>query len=175
MHLLVRTNVPPMEVASAVRAQIAEVDKDQAVTGVQTVDDLLDTSRAQPRFTMVLMGVFAATALVLAMIGIYGVLSYTVAQRRQEFGIRMALGAERAEILRLVLREGLALTLVGIGAGLAAALLLTRLAASLLYQVGAHDPVTFVVAPTVFLAVALAASYLPARRATRVNPVEAMR
>ncbi len=175
MHLLVRTIVPPLSLAAAVRAQIAAVDKDQAVTGMQTVDDLVDTSRAQPRFTMLLVAIFAITALVLAMIGIYGVLSYTVAQRRQEFGIRMALGAERAEILALVLRQALALTFAGIIIGLAAAFLLTRLAASLLYQVGAHDPVTFVVAPLVFLSVALLASFLPARRATRVNPVEAMR
>jgi putative ABC transport system permease protein len=175
MHLLVRTNVPPMSAASAVRAQIAAIDKDQPITALQTVDDLMNASRAQPRFTMLLMAIFAVTALVLATVGIYGVLSYTVAQRRQEFGIRMALGAERAQILRQVLRQGLALTLAGIGVGLAAALLLTRLAAGLLYHVGAHDPVTFVAAPLVFIVVALLASYLPARRATRVNPVEAMR
>jgi putative ABC transport system permease protein len=175
MHLLVRTNVPPMSAASAVRAQIAAIDKDQPITALQTVDDLMDASRSQPRFTMLLMAIFAVTALVLATVGIYGVLSYTVAQRRQEFGIRMALGAERAQILRQVLSQGLALTLAGIGVGLAAALLLTRLAGGLLYQVGAHDPVTFVVAPLVFIVVALLASYLPARRATRVNPVEAMR
>jgi predicted permease len=175
MHLVVRTNVPPMSAASVVRAQIAAVDKDQPVTKLQTVDDLMDASRAQPRFTMLLIAVFAVTALVLAMVGIYGVLSYTVAQRRQEFGIRMALGAERAQILRLVLSQGLWLTLAGIGVGLAAALLLTRLAAGLLYHVGAYDPVTFVLAPLLFVAVALLASYLPARRATRVNPVEAMR
>jgi predicted permease len=175
MHLLVRTNVPPMSAASAVRAQIAAIDKDQPITALQTVDDLMDASRAQPRFTMLLMAIFAVTALVLATVGIYGVLSYTVAQRRQEFGIRMALGAERAQILRQVLRQGLALTLAGIGVGLAAALLLTRLAAGLLYHVGAHDPVTFMAAPLVFIVVALLASYLPARRATRVNPVEAMR
>jgi len=175
MHLLVRTIVPPMSVASAVRAQIAAIDKDQPITKLETVDDLMDASRAQPRFTMLLMTVFAVTALVLAMVGIYGVLSYTVAQRRQEFGIRMALGAERAQILRLVLSQGLGLTLAGIGIGLAAALLLTRLAAGLLYQVGAHDPLTFLLAPAVFIVVALVACYLPARRATRVNPVETMR
>jgi len=175
MHLLVRTNVAPMSLASAVRAQIAAVDSDQAVTKVETVDDLVDSSRAQPRFTMLLVSLFAATALALAVIGIYGVLSYGATQRRQEFGIRIALGAERAEILLLVLRQGLMLTVAGIGIGLIGAFLLTRLAAGLLYHVGARDLLTFTLAPFVFLAVALAASYVPARRATKVDPLEAMR
>jgi putative ABC transport system permease protein len=175
MNLLVRTSVPPLSAILAVRAQVAAVDPDQPVTKIQTVEDLMDTSRAQPRFTMLLVSVFAATALTLAIIGIYGVLSYSVAQRRQEFGIRLALGAGRADILRLVLRQGFALTLTGIAIGLIAAFLLTRLASSLLYQVGTHDLVTFALAPAVFLAISLLASYLPARRATRANPVEAMR
>jgi len=175
MHLLLRTVVPPQSLAAPVRAQIAAVDKNQAVTGMQTVDGLMDNSRTQPRFTMLLVAIFALVALALAMIGIYGVLSYTVAQRGQEFGIRMALGAERAAIQRMVLGQGMALTVIGVVIGMAAAFLLTRLAASLLYQVGEHDPLTFVLAPLVFLGIALLASYLPARRATRVNPVEAMR
>ena len=175
MYLLVRTDVPPRGVASAVRAEIAAVDADQPVIKVQTVDDLLDDARTQPRFLLMLIAAFASTALLLAVIGIYGLLSYAVAQRRQEFGIRLALGAERGDLLRLVLRRGLALAATGIALGLLAALMLTRFAASLLYHVGTHDPITFVAAPAVFLCVAFLASYVPARRATRAKPIEAIK
>ena len=175
MNLLIRTVVPPRSIASALRAQVAAIDGDQPLTRIQTVDDLVDDSRAQPRFTLLLLGAFSFTALALAVIGIYGVISYSVAQRRQEFGIRMALGAERADILRLVLRQGMMLAVIGIGVGLAAALFLTKLAASLLYKVGAHDLATFVLAPLIFLTIALLACYLPARRATRVDPIEALK
>jgi putative ABC transport system permease protein len=175
MNLLVRTDVPPQSVASAVRAQISSVDPDQPITGIQTVEDLVDSARAQPRLTMLLLGVFSVAALALAVIGIYGVLAYSVAQRRQELGIRLALGAERSDILRLVVRHGLTLTAAGIAIGLVAALLLTRLMSSLLYKVGARDPATFALAPLLFLGVALLASYLPARRATKVDPAEALK
>jgi putative ABC transport system permease protein len=175
MNLLVRTMVPPQSITSAVRAQISAVDPDQPVAGIQTVDQIVDSSLAQPRFTMLLFGVFSATALVLSVIGIYGVLAYWVAQRRYELGIRLALGAQRADILRIVVRQGFMLSIVGIGIGLMAALLLTRLMSSLLYKVGALDLTTFAVAPLVFLGVALLASYLPARSAMRVDPAEALR
>jgi len=175
MNLLIRTAVPPMTMASVVRAQIAAVDPDQPITNLQTVDQLMDNSRSQPRFTMLLLGTFSATALALALVGIYGVLSYSVAQRRQEFGIRLALGAERIDILRLVIRQGLTLAFIGIVAGLVASLLLTRLMSSLLYKVGSHDLVSFVLTPLLFLGIAFLASYLPARRATKVNPIDAMR
>jgi putative ABC transport system permease protein len=175
MNLLVRTAVAPLSITSAVRAQIAAVDPDQPVTKVQTVNQLMDSSRSQPRFTMLLLGVFSATALILAVIGIYGVLSYSVAQRRQEFGIRLALGAERADILRLVVRQGLILAITGIAIGLVAALFFTSLMSSLLYKVAARDPATFILTPLLFVGVALLASYLPARRATKVNPMEALR
>ena len=124
---------------------------------------------------MLLLGAFSATALALAVIGIYGVLSYSVAQRRQEFGIRLALGAEQADILRLVVRHGLLLALTGIAIGLLAALLLTHLMSSMLYKVGALDLTTFLLTPLLFLCIALLASYLPARGATKVNPIEALR
>ena len=175
MNLLVRTMVTPQSITSAVRAQISAVDPDQPVAGIQTVDELVDSSRAEPRFTMLLLGIFALTALALSVIGIYGVLSYWVAQRRYELGIRLALGAQRADILRIVVRQGVALAMAGILIGLIAALLLTRLMSSMLYQVGALDLTTFAVAPLVFLSIALLASYLPARGATRVDPVEALR
>jgi putative ABC transport system permease protein len=175
MNVLVRTAVPPRTLISAVRAQIASVDPDQPVMEFQTVDDLMDTSRAQPRFTMLLLGGLSGLALALAVIGIYGVLSYSVAQRRQEFGIRLALGAKHADILRLVVRHGLLLAIAGIGIGLIASLALTRLMASLLYKVGANDVTTFALTSLVLLVIALLASYIPARRATKVSPIEALR
>ena len=175
MNLLMRTAVEPRSITSAVRAQVAALDADQPITNIQTVDDLMDASRSQPRFTMLLLAVFSATALVLAVVGIYGVLAYSVAQRRQEFGIRLALGAERTDILRLVVRQGLILAAAGIVTGLVASLLLTRLMSSLLYKTGTHDLTTFIVTPLLFLVIALLASYLPARRATEVNPIEALR
>ncbi len=175
MNLLVRTAVVPQSVTSAIRAQVAAIDPDQPITHIQTVDQLMDESRSQPRFTMLLLGAFSGTALALAIVGIYGVLAYSVEQRRQEFGIRLALGANREDILRLVVGHGLILTITGIATGLLASLLLTRLLSSLLYKVGARDLTTFVLAPVLFLVVALLASYLPARRATKVNPIEALR
>ena len=175
MNLLVRTAVPPKGLISAVRAQIAAVDPDQPVTNAQTVEELVDAFRSQPRFTMLLLAVFSATALTLAIIGIYGVLSYSVAQRRQEFGIRLALGAEYDDILRLVVRQGLLLATGGIAIGLVASLVLTRLMSSMLYKVGTRDVVTFVLTPALFLCVAVFASYVPARRATKINPVEALK
>jgi putative ABC transport system permease protein len=175
MNLIVRTSAEPHVMISAVRAQIAALDPDQPVTAVQTVDELMDTSRAQPRFTTLLIGLFSAAALILAVVGIYGVLSYGVAQRQQELGIRLALGAEKADIFRLVIGQGLVLTLIGVGIGWVAALALTRFLAAVLYQTGSRDPVAFTLAPAIFVVVALAASYLPARRAMRVDPTEALR
>jgi len=175
MNLLVRTAVPPQGLVSALRAKIAEVDPDQPVTSIQTVDDLMDSSRTQPRFTMLLLGIFSVTALGLAVIGIYGVLAYSVAQRRHELGIRLALGAESGDILRLVVRQGLVLAGVGIAVGLVAALLLTGLISSLLFRVSARDLTTFAVTPLLFLWIAALTSYVPARRATKVDPIETLR
>jgi putative ABC transport system permease protein len=179
MNLIVRTAAEPHAMISAVRAQIAAIDPDQPVTNVQTVDELMDTSRAQPRFTALLIGLFSAAALILAVVGIYGVLAYTVAQRQQELGIRLALGAEKSHIFRLVVGQGLTLTAIGIVAGWITSLILawimTRFLDKLLYQTASRDLATFVLAALIFLAVALAASYLPALRATRVDPTEALR
>ena len=175
MNLLVRTAVAPLSMAGAVRAQVSGVDPDQPVTDIQTANELTDRSLAQPRFTMLLLVAFSAAALALAIIGVYGVLAYSVAQRRHELGIRVALGAQRADILRLVVRQGLLLAGAGVAIGLVAALLLTHLMSSLLYRIGARDLTTFVFAPLAFLCIALLASYLPARRATRTDPMEALR
>lgn len=175
MNLLIRTAVTPKSITSSVRAAVAAVDPDQPITNIQTVDELMDASRSQPRFTMLLLGAFSATALALALVGLYGVLSYSVAQRRQEFAIRMALGAEREHVLRLVVRQGLLLVIIGIAAGLIASLLLTRLMSSLLYRTSTYDLTTFLLAPLLFLLIAFVASYLPAYRAARVNPIDALR
>ena len=175
MYLLVRTAVPPLDLTSAVRAQIFAIDSDQPVTSVLTAQDLMDSSRTQPRFIMLLLGLFSITALSLAVIGIYGVLAYSVAQRRQELGIRIALGAQNNDILRLVLSQGLTLAGIGVVIGILAALLLTRVMSTLLYEVKTRDLLSFAVAPMLFLAVALLTSYIPARRATRVDPMSALR
>ncbi len=175
MNLLVRTDVAPQSLTSAVRAQIALVDPDQPLTNIQTVEEIMNKSRSQPRFTTFLLGVFSMTALALAVIGIYGVLSYSVAQRQQEFGIRLALGAQPTDILRLVVRQGFMLAIAGVAIGLIAALGLTRMMSSMLYQVGPLDVATFLLTPLLFLCIALFAAYLPARRATKVDPIEALR
>jgi putative ABC transport system permease protein len=175
MHLLVRTAVSPASMSQAVRAQISAVDPDQPVNNVQTVDELVDSSRSEPRFTMMLLGGFSVLALALAVIGIYGVLAYSVAQRRQELGIRLALGAERSDLLLMVVRQGFIVVIAGVVIGLIAALLVTRLMSSLLYEVSARDLATFAITPIVIVVIALLASYVPARRATKIDPMEALR
>jgi putative ABC transport system permease protein len=174
MNLLIRTAVPPLSMAGAVQAQISGVDPNQPVTAIQTVDDLMNSSRAQPRFTTLLLGLFSATALGLAALGLYAVLAWSVTQRRQELGIRLALGAKRGDIVWLVMRQGLVLVASGIAVGFVFALLLTRFMASTLYKTSAHDVAAFALAPLLFLCITLVACYLPARRATEVNPLEAM-
>jgi putative ABC transport system permease protein len=158
-----------------VRARVLSIDRDQPVTAVQTMEELLESGAAQPRFTASLLGALAGTALLLAVVGIYAVIAYSVAERTHEMGIRIALGAEPADILRLVLRQGMLLALSGIAIGVAASFALTRFLASLLYHVSVTDPATFVMGSLLFAAVALLASYLPARRATRVDPMVALR
>ena len=179
MNLLVRTAGEPHGMVSSIRSQIAAVDSDQPVTNIQTVNELMDGSRADPRLFLTLLGVLSAVALVLAIIGIYGVLAYSVAQRRQELGIRLALGAAKSDILRLVVGYGLKLAVIGIAIGLAAAMILSWAMAStlagLLYKISSRDLTTFVLAPLAFLVISLVASYLPARRATKVDPNDALR
>lgn len=174
-NLIVRTAGDPRGLTAAVRGRVLALDRDQPVTGVQSMDEVLEAGAAQPRFTTYLLGGLSMTAFLLSMVGIYGVIAYSVTERTQEMGIRMALGADGPDILRLVLGHGLALAGTGIVIGLAAAFALTRLMASLLYRVSVTDPVTFVAGPVLFAAVALLASYLPARRAMRVDPAIALR
>jgi len=173
--LIVRAEKDPAALSSAVREAVRAVDPDVPVYLVRTLDEIVSDRTAQRRLAVMLISVFAAVALLLAAVGIYGVMSYAVAQRTQEIGIRMALGAERQDILRMVLRHGTLMAVTGIVLGLAVALALARLITSLLFQVSATDPPTFSVVPLVLIAVALLACYIPARRATRVDPLVALR
>jgi ABC-type antimicrobial peptide transport system permease subunit len=174
-YLAVRTAGDPQRLVSAVRSQVLAIDRDQAVSDIATMDDVLDASVGQRRMTLVLLAVFAGVALLLAVVGIYGVIAYSVAQRTQELGIRRALGAQQGDILRLVLGQGLVLALMGVVAGVAGAFWLTRVMTGLLFQVSATDPATFAGIALLFVVVALSASYIPARRATRVDPMAALR
>ncbi len=175
IDLILRTSGDPHTFIATARHLVATVDKEQPVTDVRTLDEVLAESRTQPRLIMFLLGVFSSAALLLAMVGIYGTLSYLVEQRTQELGIRMALGASRADILAMVMRQGMTITLGGVVVGTALSLVLTRLLSKLLFQVSGTDPVTYFAAAVAFAVVALVASYIPARRATRVNPLLAMR
>ena len=175
MTLTIRTSFAPLTLAGSLRHLVLDLDRDQPVSKVRTMDEVMDASVASPRFRTLLLGLFGFTALLLAGLGIYGVMSYSVSQRRREIGIRMALGAEQPEVIKMVLRHGLVLTLAGLGAGLLGALGLTHFLSSLLYEVRPSDPLTFVCVAGVLAACALLASYIPARRATRVDPMEALR
>ncbi len=165
----------PLALVPAVRQRLAQIDSDQPITEVQTLEQILAQSRAQSNFTVALFGIFSAVALVLAIVGIYGVISYAVAQRTQELGIRMALGATQTDVLKLVVGRGLALAGVGIAIGLIAAFTLAPLIKSLLYKVSPADPMTIIGSAILFLVAALLASYIPARRAMRVDPMVALR
>jgi len=175
LNLTIRTARDPHNSISAVRRQISLIDKDQPVTNVQTMEELLESASAQPRFTMFVLGIFAATALILAVVGIYGVIAYSVAQRTQELGIRIALGADRSDILRLVIGHGLLLAVSGVVIGMIASVASTRVLSSMLYKTSATDPIIFSSSAVLFLLVAFIASYLPARRATRIDPTDALR
>jgi len=173
--LAVRTAGDPLSSTKAVRGQVQALDRDQTVAGVQTMDDLLEEQVGQRRLLTILLGSFAGMALLLALLGIYGVIAYSVAQRTQEVGIRRALGAQQGDILRLVMRQGFILTVTGIVIGLIGAGVLTRVMTTLLFHVSATDPATFAGIAALFLVVSLAASYVPARRAARIDPMSALR
>ncbi len=175
MTLVLRTDTDPLSLAAAASAEIRRIDHEQAVSGINTLSGLLNETTAQPRFNTALLALFALLALVLAAIGIYGVIAYAVTQRTQEIGLRMALGAQTRDVLRLVIAQGIKLTLTGVACGLAGAFALTRLMKSLLFGVSATDPLTFAAVVGFLLIIALLACWLPARRATKVDPMIALR
>lgn len=175
MFVAVRTSADPMQQVGAVRAAVQGLDKDLPLFNVRSMEELFGRSVAERRFQMLLHGVFSLLALVLASVGIYGVMSYSVAERTHEFGIRLALGAGQRDVLKLVIGQGMILVLMGVSVGLGAALALTRLIATMLYSVSATDPMTFAIVSLLLATVALVACYVPARRATKVDPLVALR
>ncbi|MGE3436739.1 MAG: FtsX-like permease family protein, partial [Blastocatellales bacterium] len=175
MFIVARTAGEPSSLASVLRGAVAAMDKNLAVSNITAMEEITAQSIGQERFTLLLLGLFAALALLLAMAGIYGVMSYAVAQRTREIGIRMALGAEAGNVLRLVIGQGMLLALIGVGIGLVGSLALSRLMKTMLFSVSATDPMTFVGVGALLALVALVACYVPARRASKVDPMVALR
>lgn len=175
MTFAVRTTVDPSTLIGAVRGEIASVTKDEAAFDFKTMEQYTSEAVGDRRFPMFLLGLFAVLALILAAMGMYATLSYSVAQRTHEIGVRVAIGAQRSDVLRLIVKQGLVLTISGLGIGLLASLALARVLSSQLYEIGAADPVTFAGVSLLLTAVALLACYIPARRATKVDPMVALR
>jgi putative ABC transport system permease protein len=174
-YFMIRTTREPMSISAAVQKAVSSVDEKLTAARVLPMEQLVSETVAQPKFTTLLLAIFAGLALVLAAVGIYGVISYSVAQRTREIGIRMALGAQTRDVLKLVVGQGMILALIGVGLGLVAAFAVTRVMSSLLFNVSATDPLTFIVIAVLLALVALVASYIPARRAMRVDPMVALR
>jgi ABC-type antimicrobial peptide transport system permease subunit len=175
MNLVIRSSSSPSSLTAPVRGAIRALDPNLPVADVRTMDDVVSATLSTPRFTGVLLGMFAALAVVLSAIGIYGVLSYLVSRRTREIGIRMAIGAGRGQVLRMVLGSGLSLAIVGAGIGLVCAAGVARLMRSVLHDVAPTDPATFVFVAVTLPAIALLASAVPAWRATRVDPIVALK
>ena len=174
-YLAVRTAGDPLQMANAIRNEVLAIDRDQPVADIRTMDEVFDVTLGYRRLTLILLEVFAGMALLLALVGLYGAVAYSVAQRTQEVGIRRALGAQQGDVLRLILRQALGLTLAGVAVGLSGAFALTRVMKTLLFQVSPIDPATFTCVAVVFVMVALAASFIPACRALRIDPMAALR
>ena len=175
MTVVVRTELPPLSVIADARAQAATLDKTVPLFSAKTLDEYLSASVAQPRFQVLLLGAFAILSVIVAALGLYGAISDSVAQRSHEMGIRLALGAQRQDILRKILGQGAVLAGTGLAIGLVAGFASARLMSSLLFGVSAQDPATFAAVAALLAIVALFASYFPARRATQVDPVYALR
>jgi putative ABC transport system permease protein len=175
MSIVLRTSMEPLAATSALRSAISQIDPNQPLVNVRSMDQNIQTSVAQPRFRTWLIGTFAALALVLAAVGVYGVMSYSVTQRTSEIGIRVTMGAQPSDITRIIVGEGLRLALVGVAVGVVGALLLSRVLRTFVFGVSTSDPATFVGVAVVLTLVGAAASYFPARRATRVDPLVALR
>ena len=175
MSLIIRTTTDPLSVIAAVRREVQTLDPNQPVFNVSTMEKTLDQSLATERLSMALLAVLASLALILSAVGIYGVMSYTVTQRTHEIGIRMAIGAQRRDVFRMVLGRGMVLVLLGVALGLIGAFSLTRLMRTMLFGVAPTDPVTFVSIAALLTGVALVACYVPGRRATKVDPLVALR
>jgi putative ABC transport system permease protein len=173
--IIARTHLDPATMMPEIKEAVYASAKNQAVYNVQTMGDIVSNSMSSQRLPLVLLGAFAGLALLLASVGIYGVISYTVTQRTHEIGIRMALGAERLDVLRMVVGQGLWLALIGVAIGIAGAMALTRFLSSLLYGVKPTDPLTFIAVSLILMAVALLACYIPARHAAKVDPMVALR
>jgi putative ABC transport system permease protein len=175
MSIVLRTAGDPHQQAAALRSALAEIDPHQPLVKVRTMEDNMAATVAQPRFRTWLIGIFAGLALLLAAVGIYGVMSYSVTQRTSEIGIRVTLGAQPADVFRIVVGEGLRFALLGVAIGFAGGLILARLLSSFLYGISASDPITFSGVAVLLVAVSAAASFFPARKATGVDPIVALR
>jgi putative ABC transport system permease protein len=175
MTFVIRTQGEARSVASAARNVIRTLDPEQPVADVRTMESLIGNSVARARFNTLLLAIFAVVALLLAGVGIYGVMAYSVAQRTHEIGVRMALGARAADVLRLIIKQGMRLATAGVAIGLACSLALTRLMKTLLFDVSATDPLTFIGIPLLLALAAMAACFIPARRAAKVDPMAALR
>jgi putative ABC transport system permease protein len=175
MTLVIRTDGDPSEMAPLVRRELSAIDPDQPISDLRTMEQVMADTLSRARFNTLLLGLFAGLATLLAAVGIFGVMNYSVTLRTHEIGIRVALGAQQGRVLMLILRQGLVLTLTGIGIGLAGALALTRVLSGLLFGVGTTDPVTFAAIVLALAVVSLIACYIPARRATKVDPMIALR
>jgi predicted permease len=175
MEVVLRTTGDPLALSNAVREAVWSLDRNLPISSIQTVEDVLSERVAQQRLNMLLLGLFALVALILAAVGIYGVMSYAVTQRTQEIGIRMALGAQASDVLRMVVWRGMTLALIGVALGLGASLAMTRVMKNLLFEVSTTDPFTFTAIAVLLTAVAFVACWIPARRATKVDPIVALR